>query len=199
MISKKVLVLAIVPVLVVMSGALAFSAFTGTISTTVDSSAGYLLWEQGVSSSYIYEQNTPVTTLSDVSVGATNITMASSVTITISDNFAPGNWAVYNITVTNNGSVGFVLGVGTIVTAGPNGLLGLTNSSVPYGTFVFGSALTGTGFEYAVSLADGFGSSISPGHSTTYSVYVGLGGSSGNSYEESTFSVTFPITVTSDP
>lgn len=184
----------IVPVMVVMSGALAFSAFTGTITTNVNADAGYLLWEQSVTSTYTYEHNTMVQN-SSTSMGATNQTMASTVTLSVS-NLAPGNWVVFNITVTNNGSVGFILGVGTITTTET---AGLTNNSTSSSTFVFGSALGGYGYYYAVNEISGFGTSIDVGSTATYQVFVGLGALSGNAYEESSFTVSIPITVTSDP
>ena len=203
--NKKLLVLAIVPVLVVMSGALAFSAFSGSITTNVNASAGYLSWEQSITSTYTYEHNTAVTNNSanvpSVSTPKTGPNM-TSMDLTVS-NLAPGNWIVFNITVTNTGSVGLELSGSTIATQELNATgvntqtNGLTNSTVSTGDFVYGSALSGTGYEYAVTEVPS--GSVDNGGTVTYQIFLGLGSTSGNIYQESTFTLNVGITVTSDP
>lgn len=203
--NKKLLVLAIVPVLVVMSGALAFSAFSGSITTNVNASAGYLSWEQSITSTYTYEHNTAVTNNSakvpSVSTPKTGPNM-TSMDLTVS-NLAPGNWIVFNITVTNTGSVGLELSGSTIATQELNATgvntptNGLTNSSVSTHDFVYGSALSGTGYEYAVTEVPS--GSVDNGGTVTYQIFLGLGSTSGNIYQESTFTLNVGITVTSDP
>ena len=203
--NKKLLVLAIVPVLVVMSGALAFSAFSGSITTNVNASAGYLSWEQSITSTYTYEHNTAVTNNSanvpSVSTPKTGANM-TSMDLTVS-NLAPGNWIVFNITVTNTGSVGLELSGSTIATQELNATgvntptNGLTNSTVSTDDFVYGSALSGTGYEYAVTEVPS--GSVDNGGTVTYQIFLGLGSTSGNIYQESTFTLNVGITVTSDP
>lgn len=203
--NKKLLVLAIVPVLVVMSGALAFSAFSGSITTNVNASAGYLSWEQSITSTYTYEHNTAVTNNSanvpSVSTPKTGPNM-TSMDLTVS-NLAPGNWIVFNITVTNTGSVGLELSGSTIATQELNATgvntptNGLTNSTVSTDDFVYGSALSGTGYEYAVTEVPS--GSVDNGGTVTYQIFLGLGSTSGNIYQESTFTLNVGITVTSDP
>ena len=203
--NKKLLVLAIVPVLVVMSGALAFSAFSGSITTNVNASAGYLSWEQSITSTYTYEHNTAVTNNSanvpSVSTPKTGANM-TSMDLTVS-NLAPGNWIVFNITVTNTGSVGLELSGSTIATQELNATgvntptNGLTNSTASTDDFVYGSALSGTGYEYAVTEVPS--GSVDNGGTVTYQIFLGLGSTSGNIYQESTFTLNVGITVTSDP
>ncbi len=190
--NKKLLVLALVPVLVVMSGALAFSAFSGTITTDVTASAGQLNYYEKVTSNYTYEDNTAVTNSSSVS--------DSTVTLTVS-NLAPGNWIVFNITVYNEG-VGMMLTGTTNITAitpsdlGSNAVNAVTPSDAS-STFMYGSELTGVGYYYAVTGVPS--GSINTDGSHIYSVYVGLGSNSDSSYEGSVFTLTVTITVSSDP
>lgn len=184
-----------VPVLVVMSGALAFSAFSGTITTNVNASAGYLSWSQQVTSNYTYENNT--------AVGSTFLPTAAStlpsgpnateqgITVT---NLAPGNWVEFNITITNTGSVGLML---KNVTISPSGADGLTNGTTAVSNFAYGMALGGTGYLYNVSAVPS--GSIDNGGTFSYHIFLGLGSNSGNGYQESTFAVTITIGVVSDP
>ena len=58
--NKKLLVMVMVPVLVVMSGALAFSAFTGGASTTVTSTAGNIDFSQNFTGYYLYGSAHPI-------------------------------------------------------------------------------------------------------------------------------------------
>ena len=205
-----------VPVLVVMSGALAFSAFSGTATTNVSATAGYLSWEQSITSTYTYEHNTAVANNSasvpQVSTAKTgpNVTdMQLSVS-----NLAPGNWIVFNITVKNTGSVGLMLSGATITTMELNATgvntptNGLVNYSVSKSDFVYGKALNpstpssptsaiGVGYYFAVTEVPS--GSIDNGGSTMYQIFLGLGSNSGNAYQESSFMLNVGITVTSDP
>ncbi len=198
--NRKLLVLAMVPVLVVMSGALAFSAFTGSATTQVNASAGYLAWSQTETSQYVYHDNTQVT--STFSPGNTVSTPTSgpnmtTLTITVND-LAPGNWAVFNFTITNTGTVGFILDE-KVTTMGP--AAPLTNQSVSSDelstTFTYGQPLGETGYYYYVSPIPS--TSIDPQGTVHFQIYVGLGSQSDNSYQESAFSITVSLSVTSDP
>ena len=195
-----------VPVLVVMSGALAFSAFSGTATTNVSATAGYLSWEQSITSTYTYQHNTKVTNNS-ASVPSVSTSKAgpnvTDMQLTVS-NLAPGNWIVFNITVMNTGSVGLELSGATITTMELNAtgvntnLNGLVNSTASSSsTFTYGSALSGTGYIYYVTEVPS--GSINHGGSTMYQIFLGLGSGSGNTYQESSFTLNVGIIVTSDP
>ena len=202
-----------VPVLVVMSGALAFSAFSGTATTNVSATAGYLSWEQSVTSTYTYQHNTVVTNNSKTVATVTTPKSGPNVTdmkLSVS-NLAPGNWIVFNITVTNTGSVGLMLSGATTTTMELNATgvnapaNGLVNDSVSMSDFMYGmpllpsstSSAGGVGYYYAVTeMPSG---SIDNGGSTMYQIFLGLGSGSGNAYQESSFTLNVGITVTSDP
>ncbi len=206
--NKKLLVLAIVPVLVVMSGALAFSAFSGSITTDVNASAGYISFNQHA---YLYnytQDNTQMTVngvqltagpmssdFSPMSLGWAGLDSQSGNTTTQTvtlGNMAPGNWATFEFTVTNNGSVGFMLSSATATGTITSGLSDTSASS--WSSFT--SDMTGTGYVYMVSSIPS--GSIDNGGTASYFVVVGLASGSGNSYQESSFSLSVVITVTSD-
>lgn len=198
--NKKLLVMALVPVLVVMSGALAFSAFSGTATTNVSASAGYLAWTQTETSNYTYQSNTMVGTTFAAGAHVSTPTTGPNVTaesISVSD-LAPGNWVEFNLTITNTGTVGLMLHGVTIPTAETPA--GLTNTSVSSTDFTYGSALKDTsasGYLYNVSSIPSV--SIDPGSSVTYHIYLGLNEPAGNSYQGSTFTLGVHIDVISDP
>lgn len=204
-----------VPVLVVISGALAFSAFSGTATTNVSATAGYLSWEQSITSTYTYHDNTAVTNNSKSVASVSTPKMGPNATdmmLTVS-NLAPGNWIVFNITVTNTGSVGLMLSGSTITTmelnatGGNTPKNGLVNASISTSDFMYGHALNptsttsttapGVGYYYAVTEVPS--GSIDSGHTVTYQIFLGLGQNSGNAYQESSFMLNVGITVTSDP
>lgn len=189
-----------VPVLVVMSGALAFSAFTGNITTNVNASAGYIGWSENVTGIYSYMDNTHVSTtfknVSTPSFSEDSTIMSLSVT-----NLAPGNWVLFNITIKNTGSVGLELST-------PNTMVNMSGVSSPNGSttttpttsssnFTFGSSLAGMGYEYYVTSP--YTGSLDHGSSTSFQVYIGLGSGSGNAYQKSTTELTITMTATSDP
>ena len=193
-----------VPVLVVMSGALAFSAFSGTATTNVSATAGYLSWEQTISSNYTYHNNTKVTS-SYPSMGvSTHKTGPNATDMEISvNNLAPGNWVEFNVTITNTGSVGLMLSGATITTTELNGTTmqrdstALTNDTMASTSFMYGQALGGTGYLYNVTEVPS--GSIDNGGTATYQIFLGLGSDSGNAYQESMFTLNVGIIVTSDP
>lgn len=198
-----------VPVLVVMSGALAFSAFSGTATTNVQATAGYLSWEQSITGTYTYQHNTAV---KNNSASAPHVFTPktgpndTNMMLTVS-NLAPGNWIVFNITVMNTGSVGLMLSGASITTMELNATgvntptNTLLNTSVAAtglpSTFMYGNSLSGTGYYYGVTEVPS--GSIDNGGSVTYQIFLGLGSSSGNAYQESSFMLNVGVSVTSDP
>ena len=131
--NKKLLVMALVPVLVVMSGALAFSAFTGTVTTNVTANAAsFSLTEAGNVAVYnatntvvtiTGEQSTSMTsagvapleqlgTINAVS-GATDASFSVSV-----GNLAPGDYVTLIFAINNTGSSAVNLGAMSFSTVG---------------------------------------------------------------------------------
>ncbi|HLH86199.1 MAG TPA: hypothetical protein VKU79_04980 [Thermoplasmataceae archaeon] len=195
-----------VPVLVVMSGALAFSAFSGSITTNVNASAGYIsfnqqawLYNYSASNTVMTVDNMPLAIPSPASftpmslgwAGLDNSGNVTEQTVNVG-NMAPGNFVTFEFEVTNNGSVGFVLSSATPTTAVSGGLGSVDATSWS----VFKEDMSSTGYVYMVtSIPSG---SIDNGHTASYFVVVGLASGSDNSYEESTFALTITVTVTSD-
>jgi hypothetical protein len=130
--NKKVIALLIVPVLLTMSGALAFSAFTGSVSTNVSATAGDISLSQTGEFYSGYVSNTNVTvsgglgsntgsvviTAADLSTETSNAPTLATVPysgysldviyyVNVT-NLAPGNWVAVHMTITNGGTVGFI-------------------------------------------------------------------------------------------
>ncbi|EQB71177.1 MAG: hypothetical protein AMDU1_APLC00033G0028 [Thermoplasmatales archaeon A-plasma] len=231
--NKKLLVLALVPVLVVMSGALAFSAFSGSITTNVSATAGYMSYNQNMVLTGYYSDNT-LLTLAYGNYPANGSLTASMSTMTLPVNYtghvnsnlpidlgwaglhtqannsvksqtvevegmAPGSWAQFEFTITNNGSVGFIITTGTPV--------GSQSSTVTSGMTNFTTASSASAFTTDMSSDSGYviyvssvpATSMDSGSSVSYYVYVGLGGGSNNYWAESSFNYAVPFTITSDP
>lgn len=219
--NKKLFVMVMVPVLVVMSGALAFSAFTGSITTNVSAMSGDLNINQ---QAFIAQWNSTNTQLG---VGATNVTgietgqmalatdhpyMTSPWTMTSLgwagahfgrkitqsvnvSNLAPGNFVVFKFQVTNNGSVGIIL---NSVSATGSGV----SSASSYQSFLgaMSQSSSATGLYVYANLTTPSGTSIDVGGSAYYTVYVGLAGGSINTDMSATLpGITVTATIMSDP
>ena len=196
--NKKLLVMVMVPVLVVMSGAMAFSAFTGGASTVVTSTAGNIDFSQNFTGYYLYGNAHPI----DPAYGTPTVTTTE---IQLSaDNFSPGSWVEFNLSLNYTGTVPIVLSETTSVSG--SGLPGggfATYSAVP-SDFVYGQQLTGTGapgfYYYVTPVPSG---TISPGSSAgnvSYHVFIGLANTGNdNGMISASFSLTTDITITSVP
>jgi len=200
--------LVIVPLMVVMSGSFAYSAFTGSVETSVHASAGYLAWEQTVTSNYIYQKYQKIVCNYEnnneygQSGGKTKSgPSATSQNLTVS-NLGPGNWVEFNVTVDNTGTEGFILSGYTVFTSVENSGDSYHNLQCgyqQYNNYICGKPLKGNEYSYSVcGIPSG---SVSPGHNTTYHVYVGLGENCGYQYlsQKSTFTLDVSITVVADP
>jgi hypothetical protein len=223
--NKKLFVMVMVPVLVVMSGALAFSAFTGSITTNVSAMSGDLNINQ---QAFIAQWNSTNTQLG---VGATNVTgietgqMALATdhpymtspwtmtslgwagahfgrTITQSvnvSNLAPGNFVVFKFQVTNNGSVGIILSQLSVKPVGTSTGFNVAGS---LGGFLgaMSQSSSDTGLYIYANMTTPTDTSIDVGGSAYYTVYVGLAGGSGNSYMSQTLApMQVTATILSDP
>lgn len=193
--NKKMTALLIVPILLIASGSILFSSFTGSILTTVNSTAaGDPAWNQYVSSTYTFSDNTKIANQTSITEPTSTVDQGS-IDISIF-NLAPGNWVEFNITVTNTGSSNIMLSNYSLTTSEQNfeGIQGiLTNDSIALNAFKFGYALLGTGYLYNVS---GLPSNVLfPGESAVYTIFLGLGYASNNSYEESNFKIVLTVTV----
>jgi hypothetical protein len=190
------LVMVLVPVLVVMSGALAFSAFTGNITTNVNATAGYIGWSENVTGTYVYMHNTNVkTTYKNVSTPS--FSEDSTVMSLGVSNLAPGNWVEFNITVKNTGSVGLELGTASVQNIKTSSANLVTHSATSMGNFTYGQMLSGNGFEYWINESPS--GSLDHGASTTFNIFIGLGYSSTNLYQDASTSFNVTITASSDP
>ncbi len=132
-INRKIIAMLVVPIILVMSGSLAFSAFTGNAVTNVSSTAGDISFSQSAELSGAYVQNTNVTVTGGLTPSNTvsyTITSANLRSIEGSgpalatvpyntyslhvvyylnvSNLAPGDWVEVHFTILNGGSVGFI-------------------------------------------------------------------------------------------
>ena len=136
--NKKMIAMMIVPILLTLSGAMAYSAFTGTASTNLTAGAGTLTYSESAYLVNYFSDNTNMTATMgstsyvlsdhagyDTSTGQLNylsspLLLGSVGPQTYTDyhqlaslsvsNFAPGNWVEINLTVVNHGAVGFKVG-----------------------------------------------------------------------------------------
>ena len=132
----------IVPIMLTLSGAMAYSAFTGSITNDLWAGAGILTYSENIGLVNYFSQNTNMTAqmgtnsyiLSDHagfnpsngafnyletplklgSVGPLTYTNYHQLATLNVSNLAPGNWVEANLTIVNQGSVGFIVGPVTI-------------------------------------------------------------------------------------
>lgn len=241
--NKKLIALMIVPIMLTLSGAMAYSAFSGQAVTNIAAKAGTLSFATTVEVNNWYSKNTNIsvsggngtetgtilihgTSFSDyggIAKGDTlfiyPVSAYSEYSFTVYlnvSNLAPGNWVEVPITITNGGSVGFILSgpsVGDVGTSGGTGNLNVTNvtSSVGNGNIFRGlepssttplsgvSEIGHTGYAYAISGVSGFGSSLDSGTAGGFNFYVGLSQGAGNNYQESSIHLAITVSVASDP
>ena len=162
--NKKLIAMMIVPLMLLMSGALAYSAFSGQANTSITAKAGTITVSEYAEVVTGYSQNTNLTitggygsntqtaTLNSVGVnysienlatvpnegGLQNITYFVNIT-----NLAPGNWVELSFTLRNNGSVGVMFGnpvvnaMGVTFTGSADlNLSNVTGSAGNHGVFV---------------------------------------------------------------
>ncbi len=128
--NKKIAVLLVVPILIAMGGTFAFSAFSGSSSITVNSTAGHMTWELDGHLIATNATNTPITVQGPNGVvyeigvaepyyhssGTYKLKLGSQYYNTLKTeeytinvtNFAPGEYVEISMVLTNNGTVGFV-------------------------------------------------------------------------------------------
>lgn len=231
--NKKLAVLLVVPILIAMGGTFAFSAFSGSSSIAINSTAGHLTWENNLTLVGTNAQNTPLTVegpngmiyeigaaepyyhssgMYKLGLGNQFYTTATSgreyvVNVT---NFAPGEYVELMATVTNNGTVGFMVmpTAPTFTTSSDShydnnvGPAGAINAAqVSQGNFM-SDLQSSTGYIYNVTTVSGFHTSLSPEGSAIMEIWIGLGNSNGadvNHYQGSDFSLDIGLNVVSDP
>ncbi len=230
MINKKLMVAVIIPVLVVMSGSLAFSAFTGNITTNVTTTAGTMTFSQDVALIQSNAENTILSVSSNgynyqvtgtnggynnyngqsigwtVNVGpddfGTISSTSSAITTSISLNgLAPGDVVIFQVTITNTGTVGMVVPVPTLTTSAisPAGLSVSPDSDFNIGGH-WGGLWTATGFLYNIGNGNGYLGNAPPttleqGQSVTYYLLIGLG--LGATTQGASFTLTLNTVATS--
>ncbi len=130
--NKKLAVLLVVPLLVSLGGAFAFSAFSGSSSVTINNTASHLTWENQATLTATNANNTPLTLdgpnghIYEVGTGMAyfqssgmyrlgfgaqyynTATSGREYVINVT-NFAPGEFIELTDIITNNGTVGFIV------------------------------------------------------------------------------------------
>ncbi|AAT43675.1 hypothetical protein [Picrophilus oshimae] len=144
--NKKIAVLLVVPILIAMGGTFAFSAFSGSSSITVNSTAGHLTWELNGTLIKTNATNTPITVegpngcVYEIGVaepyhadnGKYNLLLGSVkyTTSTVYNfrvnvtNLAPGEYFEIQFVVYNSGTVGLI--------ATPTALMNTTSYNATY-------------------------------------------------------------------
>ncbi len=207
--NKKLAVLLVVPIVIAMGGTFAFSAFSGSSSTAINSTAGHLNWNNNLILVVTNANNTPITLQGPngvvynigagepqvpvINLGTQNYTTATSgmgYTVHLS-NLAPDEYVMFIATIRNNGTVGLMLSshAPTFRTSS-NGTYGAGNSiaATPISTHPFSYSepsfaavlQSSTGYIYNVTEECGFNTSLSPGGVAYMMITVGLGNSNGH-------------------
>ncbi len=136
--NKKLIALMIVPIMLTLSGAMAYSAFSGTVTTKVVASAGDITANEYAELVTGYSQNTNITVTGGFGQNTNTAFLNDSKVIPFNDepnlatvpstssgaqvivyyinvsNLAPGNWVKVHMTLTNKGSVGLIFGTPVI-------------------------------------------------------------------------------------
>ena len=223
--NKKLLVMALVPVLVVMSGALAFSAFTGTVTTNVTAtSATFSLSEAGNVAVY-NATNTVVSITGPNGVAMTTtgvapleqlgtitaVNGASDAIFSVSvNNLAPGDFVSLIFAINNTGTSAVNLGAMSFSGVGANWMAATfssTNGVVATTSGAAGFAYGGLS-DYAIypgnAYKPGTSSSyvpsgvLAPGGTAIFWFFVGLTSNAGNNYAGMTSrTLTLTASVTS--
>ena len=221
--NKKILALAMVPLLIGLSGAMAFSQFTGTDAKQITATAGTFSMTEGAAVSSFYASSGSMMTVtgpvenshSSVTWGPTSTkdtlgtsTLAvgeSSMTydITVS-NLAPGEWVNITFLLTNTGSLSITMSPSMLTSAQSTGVDGaalgaITNDSASLMSFVNNVPLSGEGWAYGVSgLYQNIPSVLTPSSESAFTLSIGLGNSAPNIYETSSFTVSVSISLSAE-
>ncbi|MDS0256796.1 hypothetical protein ApAK_03765 [Thermoplasmatales archaeon AK] len=166
--NKKILALMMVPIILTMSGALAFSAFTGSITTKVSATAGEIQVDQTAEVTGFYTQNTNITLqggygaysntiyLMDGKLYNTNPNAPHDVLATVPNsgylqslvyyvnvsNLAPGNWVTLTFSISVGPGVGVIFSDPAVGSATLHGTdLNLSNVTGAAGGFFTDSGL----------------------------------------------------------
>ena len=210
---NRILGFGVVMILLVVSGAVAYSSFTGTATTRVSATAEFSDLSENVSVCAFWANNTELYVNNHGFVGNSSylfndldpgISVASttSFTNTLVDtlnisNLAPGNAILFCMNITNPNSYGYTL---SNISIGPFGGSGLefinetfcNNEGAWFGVVNQTMANTSTPGGY-YGIVEESSSYIAPGQSLSVGFFMYLSQCSTNAYQESSFS--FPITV----
>ena len=187
--NKKMFALLVVPVFLIASGALAYSAFSGNALTNVSAKAGSLTFDESGELAGFYAHNTNMTLVTgygshSVTIpineststglelgtvpynGYTSVALVYYVNLT---NLAPGNWVNLTLTIANGGTVGFIVGTPSVGTAlfspssASSSSQGLNLTDLTGHANLFSGPLSGvhgTGYLYATNYGAATGSSV---------------------------------------
>lgn len=220
--NKKILALAMVPLLIGLSGAMAFSQFTGTDVKTINASAGtFSMTESAAVVGYYASSGSQLTVVGSVESGQSAVTWTpsstsnelgtvslsageSSMTYTITiSNLAPAEWVNITFTIVNTGSLSVTLSPGTPST-------GVSPTSVGPATVVPASDFMTTGTPLSSSVSGWVystygetalsGLTLTPtGASNTAMFSVGIGlGTANNNFEGSSFTFSINISLSAE-
>lgn len=219
--NKKLLAMVMVPILITMSGALAFSAFTGTLTTNVSANSGDF---QLTEAANIADYNATNTVVSVAGPGGsmtaagmapleqlgTAYLTSGMLTLSISiTNLAPGDWVDLIFAVNNTGTVGAFLGTPMVSAPGwytaSFGASGVYNKSMDQGfAYANGSNSNGalayfiyTGNAYTTSSTGPATSGVlSAGATAVFWLNFGLTSGANNAFSgasSETLTITIPV------
>ena len=220
--NKKILALAMVPLLIGLSGAMAFSQFTGTDVKTITASAGtFSMTESAAVAGYYASSPSQLSVVGSVESGQSAVTWTpssssnelgtvalsageSSMTYTITiSNIAPSEWVNITFALVNTGSLSVTLSPGTAATGVSPSNLGPA-SVVPASDFMTtGTPLSPSvsGWVYSIYGETALnGLTLTPtgtGNTAMFSVGIGLG-QANNNFEGSSFTFSINISLSAE-
>jgi hypothetical protein len=207
--NKKVLVLALVPILIGMSGALAFSAWTGSDTKNITATAGTFSFSEGgmvtnfetdgINNIYIFSGPNPATdssSFTEVSSGLTLSTLSDTIVNNVEtisyyvavQNLTPGEWVELNFSLSNTGNVAF---------SATGSVLSHIGGSMGSASSFENGELLNTNTEGFIFASQNLPSStiVSAGGTIYFNVYVGLDASSSLSYMGQSAILTIELTL----
>ena len=222
--NKKLLVMALVPVLVVMSGALAFSAFTGTVTTNVTaSSATFSLSEAGnvvlynatntavsiTGTNGVAMTTAGVTPLEQLgTINAVNKVTDATFSVSVA-NLAPGDFVTLIFAINNTGTSAVNLGAMSFSGVGANwvtatfsttnGVIGTDGAAgFAYGGLSDYAIYPGNAYTTGTTSSYVPSGVLAPGGTAVFWFSVGLTSNAGNNYAGmSSGTLTLTASVTS--
>lgn len=192
--NKKIIALAMVPILIGMTGVFAFSAYTGNSNVALSTIAGNLAFNQYV---YYWQTNASSTPMSVIGNQGTLNSPNHGVAVDISGSgahnaalsyitaryFEPGTYIMLEVYVTNTGtgSIQFTSGASYVGFSGSLGYAAASSNGPGSTSGSFQNLLVyGSGAQWVYYAQPITGTVIGPGQTAHYFVLVGLSLATGN-------------------